>query len=68
MSQENWLRVQDMLGYNDLLSVRKNVSSIYTMTYINKFSNDGLNDFCTFILTCPALIKHLNDMLTYVKS
>lgn len=42
--------------YNDLLSVRKNVSSIYTMTYINKFSNDLKNDlFIDFSVLYPYI-------------
>lgn len=40
MSQENWLRVQDMLGYNDLLSVKINfiVNSLETLSLTNKSS------------------------------
>jgi hypothetical protein len=48
--------------YNDILSVRKKVSSIYTMTYINKFSNN-LNDdtFIDFSILYPYLISNYNE-------
>lgn len=38
ISQENWLRIQDMLGYNDLLSVKINfiIDSLETLTLTNK--------------------------------